>query len=68
MKMRQIEQRQMVAQIRSLLMFQLDTVKICGWCPNAAERTRAAQGFGKQVSHGICKSCTRKMEQEMRSC
>lgn len=32
-------------------------VTICGWCPNARERTAAAIAAGHTVSHGICERC-----------
>ena len=32
-------------------------VVICGWCPEARERTLQAQQAGYRVSHGMCPSC-----------
>ena len=32
-------------------------VVICGWCPEARERTLQAQQAGYRVSHGMCPTC-----------
>lgn len=32
-------------------------VRICAWCPDALERTRAALATGAQVTHGMCPAC-----------
>jgi len=37
-------------------------VSICGWCPNARERTLALKAEGKVVSHGMCPPCKEKFE------
>lgn len=37
-------------------------VAICGWCPNAKEKTKKAVDAGLRVSHGMCPTCAAKFE------
>jgi len=37
-------------------------VVVCGWCPDAREKTKAAIEAGNEVSHSMCPACTKKME------
>jgi hypothetical protein len=39
---------------------------ICSYCPNARERTAAAQAAGLETTHGICPSCKAKALQGKR--
>jgi hypothetical protein len=41
------------------------TVTICGWCPDAREKTAALVREGKRVSHGICPACQARIDTEM---
>ena len=34
-----------------------EPVKVCSWCPDADEKTAAAQAKGQVVTHGCCKAC-----------
>lgn len=36
---------------------------ICGWCPDALARTRAAQQAGREVTTAMCPTCTQTYEQ-----
>lgn len=39
-----------------------DLVILCGWCPDAREKTKKAIDAGSNVSHTMCPACTREME------
>jgi hypothetical protein len=39
-------------------------VKVCSWCPTAAEQTAAARAHGFEVTHGICDVCSARVEAE----
>ena len=34
---------------------------VCGWCPDAREKTEALIAAGKRVTTGICPACEEKM-------
>lgn len=40
--------------------FEPPLVKICSWCPDAAENTRIAHEAGLTVTHGMCDDCKEK--------
>lgn len=35
----------------------MELVRICGWCPDAKERTNEARARGLGVTHYICAPC-----------
>lgn len=39
-------------------------VTICGWCPDARDRTVQLKSEGKTVSHGMCDACQKKFEEQ----
>jgi hypothetical protein len=43
-----------------------EVVSICGWCPDARQKTATLVAEGKTVSHTMCSSCAAKMEAETR--
>lgn len=38
---------------------------ICSWCPDAAFKTAEAIADGKPFTHGICPSCSARMDDEL---
>lgn len=40
-------------------------VTLCGWCPDAREKTQDAVKQGFNVSHGMCVTCSTKMHAEL---
>lgn len=38
------------------------TISICGWCPDARERTMTYKRQGVVVSHGMCEPCSVKFK------
>ena len=38
-----------------------DLVKVCSWCPDAAEQTASARAHGYDVTHGACPACAAKL-------
>lgn len=39
----------------------LEPVKVCAWCPNAAQLTADAQEAGFVVTHGLCAACSERV-------
>ncbi len=39
-------------------------VTLCGWCPDAKERTAAIVAAGDKPSHGMCPACLERMMKE----
>jgi hypothetical protein len=40
-------------------------VTLCGWCPDAREKTQDAKSRGFDVSHGMCATCSTKMHAQL---